>query len=168
MFPDIFLFLLNFSEVYLNHNNEVYSVLKVSVICAFDICMIIAQWENMPQIYQLTTQVIVFLLPKFHLDASFLNIACLWHFVSSWICGMIGCQKADSEPYGTYCNFLNSLWPSDAIWRHRSGSTLAQVTGCCLTAPSHYLNQCWLISKVQWHTSECNFTRDTSAISHWN
>ena len=39
---------------------------------------------------------------------------------------------------------INSLRPSDAIWRHRSGSTLAQVMACCLTAPSHYLNQCWL------------------------
>ena len=40
---------------------------------------------------------------------------------------------------------------------------------CCLMAPNHYLNQCWLIiSKVQWHPSECSFTRDTSAISHWN
>ena len=38
-----------------------------------------------------------------------------------------------------------SLWPSDAIWRHRSGSTLGQVMACCLTAPSHYLTQCWLI-----------------------
>ena len=28
--------------------------------------------------------------------------------------------------------------------------------------PSHYLNQCWLIiSKVQWHSSEHNCTRDT-------
>ena len=36
----------------------------------------------------------------------------------------------------------NSLKPSDAIWRHKSGSTLAQVMACCLTAPSHYLNQC--------------------------
>ena len=34
----------------------------------------------------------------------------------------------------------NSLRPSDAIWRHRFGSTLAQVMACCLTAPSHYLN----------------------------
>ena len=65
--------------------------------------------------------------------------------------------------------WLNSLWPRDVIWRHRSGSTLVQVMACCLTAPSHYLNQCWLIiSKVQRHSSECNFTRDTSAVSHWN
>ena len=55
---------------------------------------------------------------------------------------------------------FNSLWLSDTIWRHKSGSTLAQVMACCLTAPSHYLNQCWLIiSKVQWHSSECNFTK---------
>ena len=60
---------------------------------------------------------------------------------------------------------VNSLWPSDAIWRQRSGSTLAQVMAWCLTAPSHCLNQCWLIiSMVQWHSYEGSFTRDTSAI----
>ena len=64
---------------------------------------------------------------------------------------------------------INSLWPSDTIWRHKSGSTLDQVMACCLTAPSHYLNQCWLIiSKIQWHSSEYNFTRYTPSISHWN
>ena len=40
---------------------------------------------------------------------------------------------------------FNSLWPSDAIWRPRSGSTLAQVKVCCLTAPNRYMNQRWLI-----------------------
>ena len=50
--------------------------------------------------------------------------------------------------------------PSDAIWWHRSGSTLPRVMACCLTAPSHYLNQCWLIiSKVLWHSSEGNFVK---------
>ena len=64
---------------------------------------------------------------------------------------------------------IKSLWPSDAIWRQKSGSTLAQVMACCLTAPSHYLNQCWLIiSKVKWYSSDSNFTRDNSAINHWN
>ena len=44
-------------------------------------------------------------------------------------------------------------------WRHRSGSTLVQVLACCLTAPSHYLNQCWLIiSEVLWHAPQRNFT----------
>ena len=44
----------------------------------------------------------------------------------------------------THC-WLNSLWPSDAIWWQGSRSKLVQVMACCLTAPSHYLNQCWLI-----------------------
>ena len=55
---------------------------------------------------------------------------------------------------------IHSLWPSDATWRHRSGSTLTQAMAWCLTAPSHYLKQCWLlISKVQWHSSEGNLTK---------
>ena len=65
--------------------------------------------------------------------------------------------------------WVNSLWPSDVIWWQRSESTLARVMACCLTQQSHYLNQCWLIvSKVQWHSSEGNFTKDASAINHWN
>ena len=65
--------------------------------------------------------------------------------------------------------FVNSLGPSDAKWRQISGSTLARVMACCLTAPSHYLSQCWLIiSKVQWHSSKGKFTRDNPAINHWN
>ena len=62
---------------------------------------------------------------------------------------------------------FNSFGPSDAIWRCRSGSTLAQVMACCLTAPSHYLNQCWLIiSNVHWHSYEGNLTLDALAINH--
>ena len=49
--------------------------------------------------------------------------------------------------------YVNSLRSSDVIRQHRSGSTLAQVMACCLMAPSHYLNQCWLIiSKVLYHS----------------
>ena len=57
---------------------------------------------------------------------------------------------------------FNSLWPSDIIWWQGSRSTLAQVMACCLTVPSYYQNQCWLI------ISKDNFTRDTSTINHWN
>ena len=61
----------------------------------------------------------------------------------------------------------NSLKPSDKIWRHRCGSTLAPVMACCLTAPSHYLSQCWLIiSKVHCHSSEGNLAKDTSATNN--
>ena len=64
---------------------------------------------------------------------------------------------------------FNSLWPSDAIWCHITKSALVQVMACCLTAPGHYLNQCWLItSKVHWHSSADNFTRYTSDINHQN
>ena len=50
-------------------------------------------------------------------------------------------------------NWMNSLWPNDAIWQQRSGSTLARVMPCCLTAPTHYLNQCWFtISKIHQHS----------------
>ena len=64
---------------------------------------------------------------------------------------------------------INSLWPSDAIWQQRSGSTLTQVMACCLTAPSHYLNSCWqIISEVQWHSHKRNFTRNVSTINHYN
>ena len=60
---------------------------------------------------------------------------------------------------------INSLWPNDAIWWHSSGSTLAQVMACCLMAPSHYQNQCWLdISKVWWHIFEVNFMSEASAF----
>ena len=41
---------------------------------------------------------------------------------------------------------INSLRPSDTIWRQRTVSTFAQVVACCLTAPSHYLTQCWLMT----------------------
>ena len=73
------------------------------------------------------------------------------------------------SPWTLNCNIklvtvlFNSLWPSDTIWRHRSESTLVQVLACCLTAPSHHLNQCWLIvSKVQRHSAERNFTKNNS------
>ena len=38
----------------------------------------------------------------------------------------------------------NSQWPNNAIWLHRSRSTLAQVMACCLTASNTRLGQCWL------------------------
>ena len=69
---------------------------------------------------------------------------------------------------------FNSLWPSDAIWQHRYGSTLIQIMAWCLAAPSHYLNQCWLISsKVCSHSAEGDFTYmlvmtlKINNLTHW-
>ena len=96
---------------------------------------------------------------------------------SSWFsCGFdsyirVALSASEPQAESKILNFryfvIISLRPSDTIWRHRSGSTLAQVMACCLTAPNHYLNQCWLIiSKVYWYSSEGNFIRDTSATIH--
>ena len=72
--------------------------------------------------------------------------------------------------YHHWGQWVNSLWPSDAKWWHRIESTLAQVKACCLTAPSHYLNQCWLlISKDIWHLFEiCTYKiLDSSPRVQW-
>ena len=54
----------------------------------------------------------------------------------------------------------NSMWPGDTVWRHTSKEALAQIMACCLTAPSHDLNQCWLlIGEV--------FGIRMKIISHW-
>ena len=46
---------------------------------------------------------------------------------------------------------------------------MAQAMACCLTAPSHYLNQCWLIiRRVLWHSSDNNFTGSTYGMNSWN
>ena len=40
---------------------------------------------------------------------------------------------------------------------------------CCITVPSHYLNQCWLmISEALWHPPDSNFTEDNWDIHNWN
>ena len=88
-------------------------------------------------------------------DSNTDSLACVWNFImrAETYCG--------AEPYcvssGRYTMWyiqyyitLNSSWHSDAIWWHGSGSTLAQVMAWCLMAPSHYLNQWWvIISKVK-------------------
>ena len=93
------------------------------------------------------------------------NISRIYSWVSSTTAGIYqsSLHKCMFFPYHS----AHSLGSGDAIWWQRSGTTLAQVMAWCLTAPSHYLNQCWLIiSKVQWHSSDGNFIRDTSASNH--
>ena len=50
--------------------------------------------------------------------------------------------------YQTTTRQVNSLWPSDAIWRQRSRSTFAQVMAWGRQATSHYLGKCWPRSTV--------------------
>ena len=78
-----------------------------------------------------------------------------------------GLVRINVQNFGLGNTFENVIWKeaailfrsqgdnpsraSDAIWwQIWPGSTLVQVMACCLTAPSHNLNQCWqLVSEVQ-------------------
>ena len=84
-------------------------------------------------------------MSKKNLACGTTQLWCLKHWFKEWL---ITCWQQAITWTLLVISFVNSLRPCDAIWQHRSGSTLAQVMACCLTAPSHYLNRCWLISKV--------------------
>ena len=61
---------------------------------------------------------------------------------------------------------INSLQPSDAIWRHRSRLTLVQVMAYCLTASSHYLiQQTIILNDARWQFAEDNSTEITLDIN---
>ena len=63
-----------------------------------------------------------------------------------------------SYDYHSASQVIMLLWLSAAIWRHWSGSILAQKIACCLTALNHYLYQYWfIVIKVQWQSPENNF-----------
>ena len=67
-----------------------------------------------------------------------------------------------SQEFTYWCGFgdFHSMWPTDAIWWHRFGSTLGHVMACCLTASSHYQHHSWLIIKgILWHSPEGNFKK---------
>ena len=76
---------------------------------------------------------------------------------SRWINGGVACNLKPITIMRRHWNEylvinrddFNTFWPSDAIWRQKSGSKLVHIMACCLTAPNHYLNHWWLIiSKV--------------------
>ena len=78
--------------------------------------------------------------------------------------------QVNAMPY-----MANTAWLlTDATWHQRSLSTLAQVMVCCLTAPNHYLNQCWLITnEILWHSFQGNIYLNTqdifkSCLHSWN
>ena len=63
----------------------------------------------------------------------------------------LACQKLTLQD-SFCCKIVLQLTHCGLVMPYRSRSTSAQVMACCLTAPSHYLNQCWLIiSKVLWN-----------------
>ena len=76
-------------------------------------------------------------------------------------------EVASRSPRDYLVDMLNfsGLVSNDAIWWHRSASTLTQVMDCCPIAPSHYPNQCWLIiSRVLRPSSQSNSTVSAQLI----
>ena len=117
--------------------------------------------------------------PSYHFT-DVLNILLSWeHYYLDYKCSLSDYQNIFSFPQtikSWLYSFINSLQPNDAIWQHRSGSTVAQVMFCCLMMPSHYLIQCWLvISKVSMCPSKsimitmakCK-TAVTPLLTHWS
>ena len=97
-----------------------------------------------------------------------------WYALYSWINICIyesqrGVWKFKTCNYNKCACNVTSLWPGEAIWRHATRSTLAQVMACCPQATSHYLNQCWLIiGKVPWHSSQDIILRWFEDTNQWN
>ena len=52
-----------------------------------------------------------------------------------------------------FSDIFNSLWPNDAIWQHRSRSTLVQVMAWCLHAWRH---QAITWTNVDWSSAKSN------------
>ena len=50
-----------------------------------------------------------------------------------WLRWLVPCS-VPSHYLTQWWLLVNSLWPSDAIWQYRSGSTLLQIMACCLMA----------------------------------
>ena len=75
------------------------------------------------------------LMPRWH------NLLTSYHpYTDTWcpyVVALINHQCFKHTPYSTIdFSVIMSLWPSDAIWWHKSGTTLPQLTASCLMAPS--------------------------------
>ena len=97
------------------------------------------------------------------LQLAAINLCFIWYKPSSNVCfpqpvwfGPWHTTKLNHGATLTHWVLVTPYSNTDLVYRW----TLVQVMACCLTAPSHYLYQCWLIIiKVLWHSYE--------AISQW-
>ena len=91
-----------------------------------------------------------------------------------WKVAEIGCQLMEIThgPTQTSEKTISSSGPGDKLhctWLQKTWSTSVRVMACCLTAPSHYLNQCRLnMNEVLWYSPEGNFTENAQDYNHWN
>ena len=68
-------------------------------------------------------------------------------------------QNLMSEEYSA---FFSKYWPMTPQSSHMRG----YFVGCCLMAPSNYLDYRWPTFKVMWHSSGGNFTGNNWDISY--
>ena len=61
---------------------------------------------------------------------------------------------------------VNSLWPSDAIWQHRSGSTLTWLMACYQMAPTHLLPEA--VFTYQWGSVALTSDQFYRMCSSWH
>ena len=121
------------------------------IINALELCNICSKLMGLNTVHlQKTCTIFLYLILLYlyhcfqHINATYLTI-----YHSGLLCANLTIARVP----------INSLWPNDTRWHRRSWSSLVQIMACCLTAPSHYMNQCWfLISEVLWHSPESNLT----------
>ena len=87
-----------------------------------------------------------------------------------WKCWYQNIKKYDQNIILICSLFVyNPLWPSDAIWWHRSVSTLDQVLACYLMASSHKLRSLMMCAnnreRVWSDGGICLFTHYTTSLS---
>ena len=71
-----------------------------------------------------------------------------------------------SNTYWCLSKNLNSLWLSNVPWRHRSRFDIDSGVACCLTAPSHHLNQSLLDLSDILHYLPEGITTENTEESH--
>ena len=91
-----------------------------------------------------------------------LSIVVLYDFVGKYHLEVLSCYEI------IMVYRVNSLSPNNPYGVCSSWSILVQVMACCLMAPSHYLNQSWLIiSEIHLHQVEGSCTENVPDITHY-
>ena len=92
----------------------------------------------------------------------YVKTECLWHLDNDAVTNEITIYHSISHKICTRFATCIMLWLTyAAIRRHKTWSVCVQVMLYCLIAPSHYLNQCHLLSVwfFAWHSSGVIITR---------
>ena len=77
------------------------------------------------------------------------------------------CKSCFITFYKKLASVFDSLGPSYTICHHETLSMLPQIMACCLTAPSHFLNQYrFIIGRGSWHLPEAIVVGNTKDINH--